>query len=505
MPDLNRYLAPAPDQPGSAGARTLLLGAVSAALLVSATVALVLFGDVPFDIPPQFLTAHAVFVMVVAGIVAAMLFVQFTYWRQLSCVVLGGAYLFSALIAIPLLFALPGSFRAEGVPPGGPQDAGWLWLAWHGVFSLLVGLSLLAHGSSRTVPRERLAAAVAWTTAAMTALAMLFGLAFTALGDRLPALIVPGSHAPTLAFHAAGGIVALLTAWALGLAMRAAYRRSALHVWLAVALVALLGDLVLSLASPGRYGLSWAGGRIESMLAVSALLPLFLGEIWRLYLGLGTAVGDLLLADRKLVAMAVEKDGLLAELRRREEEIHQLAYSDPVTGLANRRMLMDRLGHDLAQGARQRHSTSVLFLDLDSFMSIDEQFGHAAGDALLHQVGARLSRCVRSSDTVARVAGGEFVIVLAQIAHPDDALSAAEKVIRALSKPVAIAGRRVHVGASIGIASAPPRVRQDAAALLARASSAMCAARTAGRNGFRFVNESRPAAGPPLSGAGMPP
>jgi diguanylate cyclase (GGDEF)-like protein len=248
--------------------------------------------------------------------------------------------------------------------------------------------------------------------------------------------------------------------------------------------------------------MSWYGGRVESMVAAGVLLLVFLAGINRLYFKLGETVGDLFVANRRLAALIGEKDALLAELQRREEEIRQLAYYDLVTELPNRRMLMDRLSHDLAQGNRQGHSTAVLFLDLDKFKAVNDQFGHEAGDALLHEVGTRLSHCVRNSDTVSRLGGDEFVIVLAQIAHPDDAVSAAEKIINALSEPVTIAGQSLRVTTSIGIAIAPPSPRQDAAAVLARADLAMYAAKKAGRNCFRFVDESGQA-GPLLNGAGL--
>jgi diguanylate cyclase (GGDEF)-like protein len=170
-----------------------------------------------------------------------------------------------------------------------------------------------------------------------------------------------------------------------------------------------------------------------------------------------------------------------------------------VTELPNRRMLMDRLSHDLAQGGRLGHSTAVLFLDLDRFKAINDQFGHDVGDQLLREVGARLTRCVRSSDTVARLGGDEFVIVLPQIAHTDDAVSAAEKVLAILGQPVTLAGQPFDVTLSIGIAIAAPGIAQDAAGLLARADAAMYAAKQAGRNCFRFGDESGYRS-PPLTG-----
>ncbi len=501
MPDSIRLWDFALDQPGSAGPATLRRAGVFAAFIVAVALAMVFFREVQLPAFPQFATFHAGFVLVVDGIVAFLLFGQFVYRRQASYAILGGAYLFSALVTIPFLLAFPGALKAEGGVIGGPQSAIWVWHAWHLGFPLIAGLSLLAHERSagRKVAVERVVPTIGRMVAATAALALLVTVAVTVFHGRLPVLLTPGQQPLTPTFYAVGGAAAVLAAGALGLAVWAGRRRSVLHIWLAVALTAFLADALMSLMSTGRYSMGWYGGRVASMAAAGVLLLVFLGGISRLYYELGMTVRDLFAANRKLAALLSEKDVLVDALRRREEEIRQLAYYDPVTGLPNRRMLMDRMNHDLAQGGRLGHSTAVLFLDLDKFKSVNDQFGHEAGDALLREVGARFSRCVRSSDTVSRLGGDEFVIVLPQIAHADDAVSAAEKIISTLGQPVTLAGQRLDVTISIGIAIAPPGVRQDAAGLLARADAAMYAAKKAGRNCFRFGDEPGRQA-PPLTG-----
>ena len=501
MPDSIRQWDLALDQPGSAGVATLRLAGGFAALIVAVAVAMSFFRAVQLPAFPQFATFHAGFVLVVDGIVAFLLFGQFAYRRQFFYAVLGAAYLFSALVAIPFLLAFPGALKAEVGVIGGPQSAIWVWHAWHLAFPAVVGLALLVHerAAGRPVPQERVVPAIGRAVVAMAGLALLVTLAVTVFHDRLPVLLTAGPQPLTPAFYQVGGAAAMLAAGVLGLAVWAGRRRSVLHIWLAVALTAFLADALMSLMSIGRYSMGWYGGRIASMAAAGVLLLVFLGGINQLYFRLGMTVRDLFLANRRLAALIREKDALVDALRRREDEVRQLAYYDPVTELPNRRMLMDRLNHDLAQGGRLGHSTAVLFLDLDKFKAINDQFGHEAGDLLLREVGARLSRCVRSSDTVSRLGGDEFVIVLPQIAHMDDAVSAAEKVINVLGEPVTLAGQRFDVTISIGIAIAPPGVRQDAAGLLARADAAMYAAKKAGRNCFRFGDEPGRQA-PPLTG-----
>ena len=133
MPDTNRQWDLALDQPGSAGPQTLRLGALLASLIVAATLAIIFFGDRPLAAYPQFVTFQAGFVLVVDSIVAYMLFGQFAYRRYLSYAILGAAYLFTALIVVPFLFAFPGALRAGTFMIGGAQSAVWLWHACLGI------------------------------------------------------------------------------------------------------------------------------------------------------------------------------------------------------------------------------------------------------------------------------------------------------------------------------------------------------------------------------------
>ena len=474
------------DLPGSAGPSALRYSAGFAAALIAATLAVVAFRHVQLTVFPQFATFHAAFVLVADGIVAFLLFGQFAYRPLLSYAILGAAYLFSALVVIPFLFSFPGALKAEGVVVGGSQSSIWVWHAWHIVFPLIVMLSLLAHEryASRPMSKRRVAPTIFWTAGAAVVLALLVAVAVTVFHDRLPVLITPDRVPLTSAFYGVGWIAVGVTACSLGLAMWASRRRSMLHVWLAVVLTAFLGDTVASLTSTGRYTVTWYFGRVESMVAAAVLLLVFLGQINQLYHQLAARMSDLFVANRKLSALVEEKEALVAELQRHEDEIRQLAHFDPVTELPNRRLLMDRLNHVLAQGARHGHSTALLFLDLDKFKEVNDRLGHEMGDKLLHEVGTRLKHCVRSEDTVARHGGDEFVIILPEIARRQDVEATAEKVIKVLGEPMTLAGHLLEVTASIGIAITTPGTQVSAAELLARADEAMYAAKKAGRNRY---------------------
>jgi diguanylate cyclase (GGDEF)-like protein len=270
------------------------------------------------------------------------------------------------------------------------------------------------------------------------------------------------------------------------MAWRRAWReRTMLHIWLAVALTAFLADIAASLGASGRYTLSWYLGRVESMVAGSVLLLVLLRDLNALYQRLAGLMRDLASANARLLALVEQKDALVSDLRRSEEQVRQLAYYDTLTSLPNRRLLFDRLGQAAAQARRHGNLMAILFIDLDSFKEINDELGHDAGDVLLRQVATRLKGCVRETDTVARSGGDEFIVVLAELAHPDDAARVADKAIKAIAAPVAIGEQSLHVTASIGIALYPTD-GSDEKELLKQADKAMYVAKGSGRNTYRF-------------------
>lgn len=172
-----------------------------------------------------------------------------------------------------------------------------------------------------------------------------------------------------------------------------------------------------------------------------------------------------------------------------EEQIRQLAYHDSLTSLPNRRLLLDRLEQALAQSRRHARPLAVMYMDLDNFKQINDTSGHDAGDLLLQEVARRISGCARAGDTVSRQGGDEFVIVLAQIDAPSDAIAAAKKIFQALGEPLFIAGERWNVTTSVGICVAQVGSTDEARDLLKKADSAMYDAKKNGRNQFRFYQE----------------
>ncbi|MES2743253.1 MAG: diguanylate cyclase [Pseudomonadota bacterium] len=167
-----------------------------------------------------------------------------------------------------------------------------------------------------------------------------------------------------------------------------------------------------------------------------------------------------------------------------EERLSRLAQFDTLTGLPNRALFMDRLSNALARMRRARGTLTLMFLDLDGFKAINDTFGHQGGDLLLTQVAARLQAAVRKSDTVARLAGDEFTIILESMADPErDGVAVAQKLLASLQQPFLIDAREAQVTASIGLIV--HRVEQgdiSVAEILRRADEQMYAVKRAGKN-----------------------
>jgi len=173
----------------------------------------------------------------------------------------------------------------------------------------------------------------------------------------------------------------------------------------------------------------------------------------------------------------------ITALKQVEAELRKLVRVDPLTGIANRIQLEERLGDAVRYSRRYGTRMAVLFLDIDYFKEINDTCGHQGGDEVLREFARRLQACVRDTDTVARLAGDEFVIVLEGLSAVAEAQAVARKIIAAMQKPFDVCGMQCAVTASIGVA-ARRQEEEDAAALLGRADEALYRAKSAGRNTF---------------------
>jgi diguanylate cyclase (GGDEF)-like protein/PAS domain S-box-containing protein len=171
------------------------------------------------------------------------------------------------------------------------------------------------------------------------------------------------------------------------------------------------------------------------------------------------------------------------EIKQAELDLEHLATHDPLTGLPNRYLMTDRLDRVLLSAKRIDSTVGVLFIDVDDFKSVNDQRGHEVGDLVLRAVADRLVAGVRSSDTVARIGGDEFVVILEGLDRAERAETIAGNVRRALAKSMTIAGRRMKITASIGI-SVHPRDGATAEKLLRASDDAMYLAKRGGKNGL---------------------
>ena len=170
-----------------------------------------------------------------------------------------------------------------------------------------------------------------------------------------------------------------------------------------------------------------------------------------------------------------------------QEKIYHLAHHDNLTGLPNRTQFRIRLNEALARTRRNEKLLALLFLDLDHFKRINDSLGHDIGDTLLQQAAERLTACIRETDSVSRLGGDEFTVVLESINHVNNVTAIAQKLVYALSQPFMIGDHTLHVSVSIGI-TLYPLDDSEADLLIKNADMAMYHAKELGRNGFQFFS-----------------
>lgn len=236
-----------------------------------------------------------------------------------------------------------------------------------------------------------------------------------------------------------------------------------------------LAELLERLEQPGR----WEG---ELTLRRRS------GESFSAWLGI-TAVADASGALANYVCFFSD----MSERKASELHIHRLAYYDALTLLPNRALFQERLQQALQSASLQQQWVVLMFLDLDRFKPINDSLGHAAGDLLLKDVALRLSACVQPDDTVARMGGDEFTLVLSPVAHEEAArqraMEVARRILACLAHPFIIHGREFFISASIGIALSP-RDGNHPSLLMKNADTAMYHAKDQGKDNFQFYQAS---------------
>lgn len=177
----------------------------------------------------------------------------------------------------------------------------------------------------------------------------------------------------------------------------------------------------------------------------------------------------------------------ISQIKAHEAELDRVAHYDSLTGLPNRRLLSDRLSQSIKRAERSGKSSAICFLDLDGFKTVNDLHGHKAGDALLVRVTQNLQHVLRAEDTLARMGGDEFVVILSNVASPEECALILDRILAAIRQPVLIDGHTVHISASIGV-SLYPADNADPDTLLRHADQAMYLAKQAGKNRYQLFD-----------------
>lgn len=191
--------------------------------------------------------------------------------------------------------------------------------------------------------------------------------------------------------------------------------------------------------------------------------------------------------DLEYMAMATRLAAVAMEHRLLNDQLEHQAHHDALTGLPNRLLFQDRLGHALAIAERKNAPVAVLYMDLDRFKNINDMLGHSTGDALLREAASRMQQCIRKSDTLARLGGDEFAVVLGELRSPQEAMRVANKLVELMRAPFQIERHELFVSLSLGI-SIYPDDGGDGEALMANADAAMYRAKETGRDNFQWFS-----------------
>lgn len=224
----------------------------------------------------------------------------------------------------------------------------------------------------------------------------------------------------------------------------------------------------------GEKKISWGAREVVAMHKDRSIFPLELTS---------SEVRNNAIHRRSFIAVVRD----ITQRKQAEQEIQSLAYYDALTGLPNRILLQERIKQLIAESHRDKHKFALLFLDLDRFKYVNDAMGHAVGDLLLQAVAARLRECVREGDTVSRMGGDEFVVLLREIEKPD-IIQVAEKILQTIAQPFDINNMSIGTKVSIGI-SIYPDTAIDISSLFKQSDIAMYQAKAEGGGDFQFFTE----------------
>ncbi|AGZ35086.1 bifunctional diguanylate cyclase/phosphodiesterase [Pseudomonas sp. SWI6] len=323
-----------------------------------------------------------------------------------------------------------------------------------------------------------------WTQLGFGALIMGAGISFMHYTGMAALRMLPGIDYDPVLFSASLAIAASASAAALWIAFRLRQHTPYVrHVRGLAAIImgfAIVGMHFTGMAAANFPEGSYCGALAEGLKGDGLVYLVLITTLAVLSVALLTSV-----LDARLEARTAE---LARSLTRANQELIQLALHDTLTGLPNRTLLADRIEQAIRKVAEQGGCFALMFIDLDGFKPVNDAFGHHVGDQLLKEVAARLRGHLHSQDTLARIGGDEFVL-LVELQEPDDAMGVAVKQVNLVSRPFRVAEHDLQLSASLGIVLYPGN-GQDQHELLRNADAAMYHAKSAGKNGYSFFDVS---------------
>ncbi len=443
------------------------IAGLAAALIAVATAIMLHFAGMALAVIPPFIPIYETTVILVEGLTAFFLGIQFRATGQTYLGGLAGAYGFVMVMAACQLLIFPGIFAKTGLLGAGPQSAVWLWVMWHAGFPVMVMVAMaskIVPQNTKTVsPRIGLALILAGPLAAICCCYLSIHAA-----SLLPPLIAGGSY-NFLRESLTSKITVSAIVIAIATCLRVTRLRDLLTLWVVIALLASLGDTLLVLAGNARYSFGWYGGRVLSVISSSVVLCVLISEFSRAYQKLVAA--NFSLAERAL------RDGL--------------------THAFNRGYFEEQYRREWRRAVRERAPMSLLMIDVDHFKAYNDRSGHQMGDECLIAIVAALQSALRRpGDFIARYGGEEFVAVLPRTSAPGANWQA--EVMRQAVANLAITrndGTAAIVTISVGIATIDPAIDEiGPEGLLQRADLALYEAKHSGRNRVtRFTPQAKAA------------
>jgi diguanylate cyclase (GGDEF)-like protein len=428
--------------------------AIGASLLVACVLTLsVARTDLPHI--PELLVAYDAALIILNFMTAYLLFSQFLVSGMLSVAILATAFLTFGLMVIVNVLCFPGVFLRMGFMRVEPASPIWVWLICHVMFPALVCVYALVDWLKiSTKPRKIAGTAVALWAGSVAAALAVFALV-TAGIDLLPPLMIT-RNSMDLYLSGLGPAAWALNFVALCLILFCLRCRSLVQLWVAVAVLASLLDMSVTLYAPQRYSAGWYLSRVISLLASGVVLGAMLREMTLLY----------------------------AQIAGLNDRLEEAAVTDGLTGLANRRHFNVTLNREWRRARRSQQKISLLMIDIDWFKDYNDRFGHLGGDDCICRVAMAIGCFARRpTDFAARYGGEEFAVIL-----PETDEAGAVAVAHHIREGVAAmgiphpgyGGGRVSV--SVGVATLQPVADEGETALIAAADEALYRAKRAGRN-----------------------